>query len=73
MVEEDIKRNKYWEFLPLAYEIYNNVFGEPKSHVEWANGFNIRGKIIKTLIESDGISTREKEGRLTDAVALVTK
>ena len=50
--EEVIKRNKYWEKLPLAYEIYYNVFGYPKSHAEWANGFNIRGKIIKTLIEN---------------------
>jgi len=42
---------KYWEFLPLAYEIYKNVFGDPKTHAEWANGFNIRGKIIETLIK----------------------
>ena len=44
---------KYWEYLPLAYEIYYNIFGEPKSNADWANGFNIRGKIIEVLIEEE--------------------
>ena len=46
-------KNDYWEYLPLAYEIYY-VFGKPKTHHEWANGFNIRGKIIETLIKENG-------------------
>ena len=54
MEEEVTKRNKYWEKLPLAYEIYYAVFGDPKTHQEWANGFNIRGKIIETLIKENG-------------------
>ena len=46
-------KNKYWSYLPIAYKIYETLYGQPKSHGEWANGFNIRGKIIKTLIEND--------------------
>lgn len=40
---------KYWELLPLACEIYNDIFGVPNTNAEWANGFNIRGRIIKIL------------------------
>ena len=45
--------NDYWKFLPLAYTIYDKLYGEPKSHYEWANGFNIRGKIVKVLINNE--------------------
>jgi len=43
----------YWEFLPVAYSIYEKLYGKPKSHFEWANGFNIRGEIVKVLIENN--------------------
>jgi hypothetical protein len=49
----------YWDYIPLAYDIYYNVFGKPKTHGEWANGFNIRGKIIETLMKNDEL--REDE------------
>ena len=44
-------KKTYWELLPLAYKIYYTLYGQPKTHEEWAKGFNIRGKIIKTLLE----------------------
>lgn len=53
MEEDHIKTKLYWKHLPLVYKIYYDLYGKPKTHYEWANGFNIRGKIIKTLIENE--------------------
>lgn len=35
--------------LDTAYRIYDVLYGKPKTHREWAEGFNIRGKIIDVL------------------------
>ena len=35
--------------LPIAYEIYNKLFGEPTTHKEWAERFNKVGLINKEL------------------------
>lgn len=41
---------KEWsKTLPQAREIYNNLFGEPKTHSEWADSFNKIGAINKIL------------------------
>jgi hypothetical protein len=40
---------RYRELEPLAYELYYELYGKPKTHYEWANGFNIRGKMIRIL------------------------
>ena len=47
--------SNYWELLPLAYKIYYKLYGKPKTHDDWANGFNIRGKIIKTIMENETV------------------
>lgn len=41
----------YLETLPKAYEIYNKLLGEPKTHREWAERFNIVGDINKIIME----------------------
>lgn len=33
----------------LSQKIYDELFDKPKTHAEWAEGFNIRGKIMKIL------------------------
>ena len=39
----------YSRILPLSKEIYLEVFGEPKTHAEWADSFN-KIVIINRLI-----------------------
>jgi hypothetical protein len=41
---------KYLETLPKAYEIYEKLFGEPKTHKEWAERFNKVGEINRILM-----------------------
>lgn len=36
--------------LPKAKLIYNTLYGEAKTHREWAESFNIIGKINRILI-----------------------
>lgn len=38
--------NKLW---PLADELYLSLYGNPKTHVEWANSFNIKWKMITII------------------------
>ena len=40
---------KYKEKIPIAEEIYDELFNKPKTHHEWAEGFNIRHRIIRIL------------------------
>jgi len=42
--------NYYSKLLPLSEEIYLEMFGETKTHAEWADKFNKIGKITKTII-----------------------
>ena len=42
---------KYLETLPTAYEIYEKLFGEPKTHAEWAARFNKVGEINRILMK----------------------
>jgi len=42
---------KYLETLPKAYEIYEKLFGEPKTHAEWADRFNKVGEINRLLMK----------------------
>lgn len=57
--KEEIKRIKdflypplkYLETLPKAYEIYEKLFGKPKTHVEWAERFNKVGDINRILMK----------------------
>ena len=46
------KDKLFWELLPLADKLYIDLYGEPKTHFEYMNGFNIRGKIVRTLIDN---------------------
>ncbi len=32
-----------------AEKIYSELFGKPKTHAEWADSFNIKGKIKRIL------------------------
>jgi hypothetical protein len=41
----------YSKTLPLSKEIYLEVFGEPKTHAEWADSFNKIGKINRLIIK----------------------
>ena len=41
----------YSETLPLSKEIYLEVFGEPKTHAEWADSFNKIGRINRLIIK----------------------
>ena len=41
----------YLKTLPLSKEIYLEVFGEPKTHAEWADSFNKIGKINRIIIK----------------------
>lgn len=43
--------SKYRKLQPLADDLYLSLYGEPKSHQEWANAFNIKGKIIETILK----------------------
>jgi hypothetical protein len=43
---------KYLNTLPKAYEIYFMLFGEPKTHIEWADRFNKVGEINKILMKN---------------------
>ena len=48
-LESDWK--SYSKTLPLSKEIYLEVFGEPKTHTEWADSFNKIGKINRLIIK----------------------
>lgn len=42
---------EYQEALKLAYVIHDEIYGIPRTHQEWANAFNIRGRIAKALVK----------------------
>ena len=46
----DISWKLYSKTLPLSKEIYLEVFGEPKTHSEWADSFNKIGRINRLII-----------------------
>jgi hypothetical protein len=41
----------YSKTLSLSKEIYLDVFGEPKTHAEWADSFNKVGRINRLIIK----------------------
>lgn len=43
---------RYLETLPKAYKIYEKLFGEPKTHAEWAERFNKVGEINRILMDN---------------------
>lgn len=43
---------EYAKTLPIAEEIYESIYGEPKTHAEWAEKFNKVGDINKILIKT---------------------
>jgi hypothetical protein len=55
----DIPWNVYEKYIDTASELYADIFGEPKTHHEYMNSFNIKGMIIRTLIKNlKDVSTR---------------
>lgn len=52
-MDKKLKSNwkSYSKTLPLSKEIYLEVFGEPKTHAEWADSFNKIGKINRIIIK----------------------
>lgn len=40
----------------VVNNIYLELFGKPKTHHDFANGFNIRGRIKRTIINSKGLT-----------------
>jgi hypothetical protein len=53
----EVNWKSYSETLPLSKEIYLEVFGEPKTHAEWADSFNKIGRINRLIIK-DANDTR---------------
>ena len=51
----------YSKTLPLSKQIYLEMFGEPKSHAEWADSFNKIGKINRTIIKPANEQIQIKE------------
>lgn len=51
----------YSKTLSLSKEIYLEMFGEPKSHAEWADSFNKIGKINRTIIKHANEQIQIKE------------
>ena len=47
----DISWKSYSKTLSLSKEIYLEVFGEPKTHAEWADSFNKVGRINRLIIK----------------------
>lgn len=45
---------QYKESLPLAKRIYNELHGNPKTHEEWAESFNVVGSINEILLDEKG-------------------
>ena len=61
VMDKKIESNwkSYLKTLPLSKEIYLEVFGEPKTHAEWADSFNKIGKINRTIIKYANGEVRE--------------
>ena len=55
----EIDWKSYLKTLPLSKEIYLEVFGEPKTHAEWADSFNKIGKINRLIIKHTNGKIRE--------------
>ena len=53
----EVNWKSYSKTLPLSKEIYLEVFGEPKTHAEWADSFNKIGRINRLIIK-DANDTR---------------
>jgi|LakMenEpi03Aug12_release.lakeMendotaPanAssembly.Ray.scaffolds.fasta_scaffold00102_86 hypothetical protein len=49
--KSEISWKDYSNVLPLADKIYLGLFGEPKTHVEWADKFNKVGGIVRLIIK----------------------
>ena len=47
----EVNWKSYSETLPLSKKIYLDVFGEPKTHAEWADSFNKIGRINRLIIK----------------------
>ena len=55
----DISWKSYSKTLPLSKEIYLDMFGEPKTHSEWADSFNKVGRINRLIIKHTNGEIRE--------------
>ena len=55
--KSEVNWKSYSETLSLSKEIYLDVFGEPKTHAEWADSFNKIGRINRLIIK-DANDTR---------------
>ena len=43
---------EYQKTLPLSRELYEKLFGTPKTHEEWTESFNKVGEINEVLIKT---------------------
>ncbi len=48
-MSQKTKFTEYRKTLPQAEEIYKEMMPKPKSHREWADSFNIIGKINRII------------------------
>ena len=50
-----MKWKDYKPYLDMSYKVYEALYGKPNTHEEYANSFNIRGKIARVLIENNSL------------------
>lgn len=50
---KEVDWKTYRKHLPVAEMIYESLFPKPKTSREVTNGFNIRGEIIRVLIQNE--------------------
>jgi hypothetical protein len=49
---EEVKWSIYSKTLPMAREIYEAIYPEHTTHVQWAESFNKIGKINRIIIKN---------------------
>lgn len=49
-----LKFKEYSKTLEISRKIYKEVYGEPKTHEEWADGFNKIGNINEIILTEVG-------------------
>lgn len=52
MDANEMKFKEYSKTLEIAEEIYLNLFGKPKTHLEWAESFNKIGQINRSILKT---------------------
>ena len=46
----EITYDEYMKVMPLAQALYDVMYGKPTTHHQYVNSFNIRGSLIRIII-----------------------